>query len=155
MLGVLIAAVVYAGSACKIEERGLVMDVDVDVAQKICCENRRYAERRGYHKVAGFDTLVTDGQVFYDSACGVPVFKAAVGRTLAEWRDEMAAHGWPSFRDAELISENVVINEDLHNEVASSCGTHLGHNIPDEKGNRYCINLVCMAGKPAQEEPEL
>ncbi|CAD7963382.1 unnamed protein product [Amoebophrya sp. A120] len=24
---------------------------------------------------------------------------------------------------------------------------HLGHNMPDEQGNRYCVNLVCIAGK--------
>eukprot|EP01047_Picozoa_sp_COSAG01_P024336 COSAG01_NODE_1502_length_10101_cov_6.907119_4_plen_218_part_00 len=28
----------------------------------------------------------------------------------------------------------------------SKCGTHLGHNLPDGQGDRYCINLVCMAG---------
>jgi peptide methionine sulfoxide reductase MsrB len=27
-------------------------------------------------------------------------------------------------------------------------GTHLGHNLPDGKGNRYCINLVSVAGRP-------
>lgn len=27
--------------------------------------------------------------------------------------------------------------------------THLGHNLPDFKGNRYCINLVSVAGLPA------
>ncbi len=27
-------------------------------------------------------------------------------------------------------------------------GTHLGHNLPDSKGNRYCINLVSVAGNP-------
>jgi hypothetical protein len=24
----------------------------------------------------------------------------------------------------------------------------LGHNLPDAKGNRYCINLVSVAGSP-------
>jgi peptide methionine sulfoxide reductase MsrB len=33
-------------------------------------------------------------------------------------------------------------------ETVSVDGTHLGHNLPDGKGNRYCINLVCVAGKP-------
>ena len=33
-------------------------------------------------------------------------------------------------------------------EVVSSSGTHLGHNLPDGAGNRYCINLVCVAGAP-------
>ncbi len=28
-------------------------------------------------------------------------------------------------------------------------GTHLGHNLPDHRGNRYCINLVSIAGRPA------
>ena len=28
-------------------------------------------------------------------------------------------------------------------------GTHLGHNLPDKNGNRYCINLVSIAGYPA------
>lgn len=32
------------------------------------------------------------------------------------------------------------------NEAVSVDGTHLGHNIPDSAGNRYCINLVSIAG---------
>ena len=36
-------------------------------------------------------------------------------------------------------------------EAVSLTGTHLGHNLPDGKGNRYCINLVCVAGKPAAD----
>ena len=31
-------------------------------------------------------------------------------------------------------------------EMVSTCGVHLGHNLPDSKGDRYCINMVCMAG---------
>jgi len=31
-------------------------------------------------------------------------------------------------------------------EAVSLEGTHLGHNLPDKKGNRYCINLVSVAG---------
>jgi peptide methionine sulfoxide reductase MsrB len=34
----------------------------------------------------------------------------------------------------------------------SLAGTHLGHNLPDSKGNRYCINLVSVAGYPEQEK---
>jgi peptide methionine sulfoxide reductase MsrB len=34
-------------------------------------------------------------------------------------------------------------------ETVSLDGTHLGHNLPDKKGNRYCINIVCVAGNPA------
>ena len=34
-------------------------------------------------------------------------------------------------------------------EAVSVAGTHLGHNLPDRKGNRYCINLVSVAAYPA------
>ena len=33
--------------------------------------------------------------------------------------------------------------------TVSLTGTHLGHNLPDRNGNRYCINLVSVAGRPA------
>jgi hypothetical protein len=26
----------------------------------------------------------------------------------------------------------------------------IGHNLPDGKGSRYCINLVCIAGHPSE-----
>jgi hypothetical protein len=35
----------------------------------------------------------------------------------------------------------------------SAAGTHLGHNLPDGSGNRYCINLVSVAGKPTNGKP--
>jgi len=34
----------------------------------------------------------------------------------------------------------------VHVRVA---GTHLGHHLPDFSGNRYCINLVSVAGNPS------
>ena len=37
-------------------------------------------------------------------------------------------------------------------ECVSLSGTHLGHNLPDRKGNRYCINLVSVAGRPDEEK---
>jgi len=30
-----------------------------------------------------------------------------------------------------------------------------GHNLPDGKGNRYCINLVSVCGNPVPEEEEV
>ena len=27
-------------------------------------------------------------------------------------------------------------------------GTHLGHNLPDQSGHRFCINLCSVAGNP-------
>lgn len=35
-------------------------------------------------------------------------------------------------------------------EAVSVSGTHLGHNLPNANGNRYCINLVSVAGKPEE-----
>jgi peptide methionine sulfoxide reductase MsrB len=35
-------------------------------------------------------------------------------------------------------------------ETVSKDGTHLGHNLPDRKGNRYCINLISVAGLPVE-----
>ena len=57
---------------------------------------------------------------------------------------ESKAHGWPSFRDAEVNWDYVRVLPD--GETVSVDGTHLGHNLPDRKGNRYCINLVSVAG---------
>ena len=38
-------------------------------------------------------------------------------------------------------------------EVVSKTGTHLGHNLPDRDGkNRFCINLVSVAGRPPAED---
>lgn len=66
---------------------------------------------------------------------------------MDEFIDESKVHGWPSFRDQEVVWENVRILKNS-GESVSIDGTHLGHNIPDRKGNRYCINLVSVAGNP-------
>jgi peptide methionine sulfoxide reductase MsrB len=36
--------------------------------------------------------------------------------------------------------------------MLSTCGVHLGHNLPDGEGARYCINLVCMAGSHTSDD---
>ena len=63
---------------------------------------------------------------------------------------ESMAHGWPSFRDDEVIWDNVRVL--TNGETISIDGTHLGHNLPDSNGNRYCINLVSVAGNPVNED---
>jgi peptide methionine sulfoxide reductase MsrB len=42
------------------------------------------------------------------------------------------------------VWENVRILK--NGEAVSVDGTHLGHNLPDKR-NRYCINLVSVAGR--------
>mmetsp|Transcript_110068 Transcript_110068/g.350603 ORF Transcript_110068/g.350603 Transcript_110068/m.350603 type:complete len:250 (+) Transcript_110068:221-970(+) len=85
--------------------------------------------------------------VFYDSQCSVPLFVAPRGRTFDEFRKESENHGWPSFRDAEIVASNIKIISG--GEVVSSCPqpTHLGHRFSDGMGYRYCIDLLCMAGQ--------
>ena len=86
---------------------------------------------------------------YYDSVTGKALFKAPIGRSLEDFIRESQAHGWPSFRDDEVIWDNVRILGD--GETVSTDGTHLGHNLPDGKGNRYCINLVSIAGRPLDD----
>merc|ERR1712170_12575 len=86
---------------------------------------------------------------FYDSNTGKPLFIAPVGRSMDEFIKESRAHGWPSFGDEEVVWDNVRVLGD--GETVSVDGTHLGHNLPDRKGSRYCINLVSVAGNSAEE----
>lgn len=83
---------------------------------------------------------------FFDSNSGKLLFTAPRGRTMDEFLKESKAHGWPSFRDAEVNWDFVRCLP--NGEAVSIDGTHLGHNLPDRKGNRYCINLVSVAGNP-------
>jgi len=84
---------------------------------------------------------------FYDSVSGKPLFRAPIGRSTEDFLTESAIHGWPSFRDQEVVWENVRVLKGS-GETVSLVGTHLGHNLPDRNGNRYCINLVSVAGSP-------
>ena len=90
---------------------------------------------------------------YYDSVTGKPLFVAPVGRSFEEFARESDSHGWPSFRDQEVVWENMRILPD--GESVSVDGTHLGHNIPDRAGNRYCINLVSIAGRPVKAKDEV
>lgn len=59
----------------------------------------------------------------------------------------------PSTVDQEVNWDYVRVLPD--GEAVSVDGTHLGHNIPDRSGkNRYCINLVSVAGTPAPSVTE-
>ena len=79
---------------------------------------------------------------------GKPLSRAPVNRSVDDFIAESEVHGWPSFRDDEVVWENVRVLKSS-GETVSTSGTHLGHNIPDKNGNRYCINLVSVAGNPA------
>ena len=125
-------------------------ELDYSTADRICCHNHRFAEYRGYleaPEVRLFDRLDPNKEhIWYDSVCGLPLFVAPRGRTFDEFKEESIHHGWPSFRPAEIISENVIIHDD--GRMESKCLTHLGHNLPKGGVDRYCIDLVCIAGEP-------
>jgi len=116
---------------------------------QICCHNRDYAEYFGYWRSTDFPFVKDPAQAeitFYDSVTGHPLFVAPRGRSYEAFIAESRRHGWPSFRDQEVIWPNVLLLPD--GETVSINGTHLGHNLPDSSGNRYCINIVCVAAHP-------
>lgn len=70
------------------------------------------------------------------------------GRPFEEWEAESRHHGWPSFRDEEVIWDDFRCL--ANGEAVSTNGTHLGHCIPDAQGARarWCraaqeAGLVC------------
>lgn len=129
---------------------------DRKVADRICNYNRHYAEYSGYWETTTFlsDPSTQDASeekpvTFYDSNTGKALFTAPVGRSWREFLIESRYHGWPSFRDAEVHWETVRMLP--NGETVSIDGTHLGHNLPDRSGPRYCINLVSIAGNPSTD----
>ena len=162
-----------AGTSATPVQKDLRWNCDVQTADRICNFNRHYAEYRGYFdretsffaennlKLVGASVApIGEGPPptvdFYDSNTGKLLFTAPKGRTWEEFAAESLKHGWPSFRDEEVVWENVRVLDD--GECVSVDGTHLGHNLPSgglvaatglsRKRNRYCINLVSVAGNP-------
>ena len=140
------------GSTDAAVQESLRFGVDRKLADKISSYTRDAAERAGYYLSTSFEDDVTKSMArgspleFYDSVSGKPLFKAPVGRDVDEFLAEARGHGWPSFRDDEVNWENVRVLK--NGETVSIGGTHLGHNIPDSLGNRYCIDLVSISGNP-------
>lgn len=87
---------------------------------------------------------------FYDSVAGLPVFVAPRGRSLQEFIDESKLNGYISFREQEIIWENVKLLET--GEVVTMDGCYLGRNNPDSRGDYYFINLSAIAGNPMQSQ---
>ena len=122
------------------------------------CSQRHYAEHSGYFQKTPFlkeapkelHESKAKEITFYDSNTGKPLFYAPRNRSWDEFVRESKAHGWPSFRDDEVNWDFVRCLK--NGEAVSVDGTHLGHNLPDRRGNRYCINLVSVAGLPTSNE---
>ena len=133
------------------------VDLGESLAEAVCCDARAkpFAEPQFLFlspDIALFDKLPAGGgaTTFYDAVCGLPLFRAPVGRSLAAFQADTQEHGWPSFRPEEVVTANVVTNQSS-GFVTSKCGTHLGSYLPDAQGPRWCIDLSCVAGNPAPE----
>ena len=131
-------------------QKDLRWKCDEETANRICNFNRHYAEYGGYWERATTflqEESEASGEItFYDSNTGKPLFYGPRDRAWDAFVRESKVHGWPSFRDSEVNWDYVRVLP--NGECISVDGTHLGHNLPDGSGNRYCINLVSVAGKP-------
>jgi len=129
------------------------VDINETLADAVCCDTRAkpFAEPQFLFEAPDiqlFSKLSAGVTSFYDSVCGLPLFRAPVGRTLKEFEEDTLDHGWPSFRSEEVVKENVVTDVKT-GYVTSKCGTHLGSYLPDSAGPRWCMDLSCIAGTAA------
>ena len=142
------------GTSHRAVQKNLKYGCDVETADRICSYNRKYTEFIGYaflyprNWASSLNYFWNPEVTYYDSVTGKPLFIAPRGRTTEQFVKESKVHGWPSFRDEEVVWENVRCLK--NGETVSLDGTHLGFNKPDDSGNRYSINLVCIAGNPIE-----
>jgi hypothetical protein len=127
--------------------------VDSYEADLICNFNRKHGEPAGFFKCA--TQFKKDAKVhmrkdlkmtFYDSNTGKPLFEAPRNRTWTAFLAETETNGFLTFRDDEVVWDNVRVLPDSRNEVVSVDGTHCGHHSVDKLGNRYCVNISTIAG---------
>lgn len=97
------------GTSEKPVMKNLRWGCDYETADRICNFNRHYAEFAGYWTTTKFLQEVDKEKetTYYDSVTGKPLFIAPRGRTFEEFKAESISHGWPSFRDEEVVWENV------------------------------------------------
>jgi peptide methionine sulfoxide reductase MsrB len=131
------------------------VDPDESLAEAVCCDSRTkvFAEPQFLFEapdIAMFSRLQEGTTVFYDSVCGIPLFRAPVNRSVEDFKADTVEHGWPSFRSAEVVQKNVVTNTTT-GFVYSTCGTHLGSYLPDKRGPRWCMDLSCISGNPPEQ----
>ena len=114
------------GTSAAAVQAGLRWAVDNKLADRICSFNRHYAEHSGYWLTTRFlaEADRAAPTTFFDSVTGRPLFRAPVGRSWADFERESRAHGWPSFRDEEVVWDDVRVLPD--GEAVSTAGTHLG-----------------------------
>ena len=99
--------IMYKGKqTCKLFANQLRWNVDINLARRICCNNRLGAEQKNsWENNKDFNIWLQSDEpkIFYDSVSNLPVFK--IKRPINEWIEESQKHGWPSFRDNEIIGK--------------------------------------------------
>ncbi|CAE8680726.1 unnamed protein product [Polarella glacialis] len=89
------------------------------------CNNQKWAETAGFLTQVGFFGSIDDSQrTFYDAQCGLPLFVAPKGRSFADFKQESTVHGWPSFRDGEVVIANVIELLGLSFKCIGDCVEH-------------------------------
>ena len=140
----------FEGGSCQRDmPTSLRWGADASMGRQIGCFNRRGAEPAGSWERTTLPAAAAaaSGPInFYDSTTGKLLFVAPINRTMEAFLQESRRHGWPSFRDEEVVAENLRIIRGTGGELVSVDGVHLGHNLPDSR-SRYCINLVSIAGE--------
>lgn len=58
--------------------------------------------------------------LLFEKVTGKPLFVAPLGRSVEEFLRESESHGWPSFRDNEVVWENVRVLKNSGETVAVS-----------------------------------
>ena len=90
--------------------------------QSAFCGNGRLLQSTNFEDAV----LDANGPItFYDSVTGKPLFVAPIDRSPEQFIQESKVHGWPSFRDQEVVWENVRVLKNS-GETVSVDGTHLG-----------------------------
>eukprot|EP00227_Mantoniella_beaufortii_P006540 CAMPEP_0197614200 /NCGR_PEP_ID=MMETSP1326-20131121/59405_1 /TAXON_ID=1155430 /ORGANISM="Genus nov. species nov., Strain RCC2288" /LENGTH=225 /DNA_ID=CAMNT_0043183069 /DNA_START=31 /DNA_END=709 /DNA_ORIENTATION=- len=117
----------HGGSTEEAPQASLRWGSDWQTADKICTKNRHYAEYSGYWVSTEFLADQAGRETtFYDAVTGLPLFVAPRGRSWGEFEEESRAHGWPSFRDEEVVWANVrVLRTTFYDAVtgpAAVCG---------------------------------
>lgn len=87
-----------------------------------------------------------------------PAFEVRNAFGHVEKQNDVNFQSLKSLLDILFVYSTIVISDQEVNwdyvrvlsdgETVSVDGTHLGHNLPDVRGSRYCINLVSVAGNP-------
>lgn len=107
----------------------------------------RWTESK-YMCVVGMWVRLPGGPIFAFQRCGLPLYRLG-SRPLGEWEAESRAHGWPSFRDSEVVWENV---REARRGALRSRGSQRGAGRP--RGARVHLRDPPRAQPPGQQGHE-